>query len=156
MAKKSSNKLIIFFVIVFAISFLGIRLAQFFWSDANIVLNDERLNVLIARNSEQQYKGLGGRENLGEYDGMLFVYPKPYIIGVVMRDMKFPIDVVWFDEGVVVDISPNMQPEPSVKNEDLRVYFPRAKADVFLGLEAGWTKEHSLKIGDKLEILDES
>ena len=144
----------IIFGIFFAVCFIGVRLAQFYWSDANIVLDGERLNILIARNMDQQYKGLSDRNDLGKYDGMLFVYQDAFRIGVVMRDMRFPIDVVWSNDGVVVDIAPNLQPEPGVKNEDLRVYFPRDKANSFLELEAGWAKKHDLKIGDKLEILE--
>lgn len=154
MQQKTQNKIMIVFGIVFVLSFFGIRLAQFFWSDANINLNGNKLNVLIARNSEQQYKGLSDRDNLGEYDGMMFTYPNAFMIGVVMRDMRFPIDVIWFYEGKVVDIAPNLQPELGVKEGDLRVYFPRHKADIFLELSAGWAEEHNLKLGDKLTILE--
>ena len=154
MEQKTNNKLMITFAIIFVISFVVIRLMQFYWSDANIVLDGNRLNVLIARNAEQQYKGLSARDDLGEYDGMIFVYPNPFIIGVVMRDMRFPIDVVWFYDNKVVDIAPNLQLEPGVSNEDLRVYFPRDKANMFLELEAGWVEEHQLKIGDTLEFIE--
>lgn len=154
MEQKKTNKLVIFFLALFVISFFGIKISQSFWGDANIVLDGNRLNVLIAKNDEQHYKGLGGREDLGEYDGMLFVYSAPFVIGVVMRDMLFPIDVVWLNDGVVVDIAPYLVPEPGVAEADLKVYFPRDKADMFLELEGGWTAKNNLKIGDKLEMLE--
>ncbi|OGH82937.1 MAG: hypothetical protein A2469_01495 [Candidatus Magasanikbacteria bacterium RIFOXYC2_FULL_40_16] len=154
MEQKTQNKLTIAFVVFFGICFLIAGLSRYFWSDANVVLDGKKLNVLIAEDSVQQFKGLGGRKDFGEYDGMIFIYDEAFKIGVVMRDMEMPIDVVWFYDGKVVDIAPNLQPEPGVKEADLRVYLPRGKANVFLELEAGWTEKNGLKIGDELKVVE--
>lgn len=152
--KKQISKVHIVVGILFIISVIGLRIMSFVNKDYNITLNGERLRVIVADNSAKQFKGLGGMKSLGDYDGMLFVGLKAQRIGVVMRDMLMPIDVVWFHEGEVVDIAPNVPTEPGVQEDQLRVYLPRADADVFLELPAGWTVRHGLKIGDKLGVAD--
>ena len=67
--------------------------------------------------------------------------------------MQFAIDIVWLNDGVVVDIAPNVQPEPfDVKEYELAVYVPRDVANAVLEFEAGWVKKHNLKIGDRLSL----
>lgn len=44
-------------------------------------------------------RGLGGRELLPEGKGMLFRFDQPGIFGFWMKDMKFPIDIVWIDDS---------------------------------------------------------
>lgn len=132
------------------ISALGLQLWQTQWKDINLKLKGESLNILLAKTPVQQYKGLGGRKDLGEHDGMLFVSPVARKIGIVMRGMEFPLDIVWFLDGEVVDFAPNVPIEPGIPNDELRVYYPRKEANAVIEFRAGWTLEHSLKIGDKL------
>ena len=68
-----------------------------------------------------------------------------------MRGMRFPIDIVWLSDGVVVDIAPSVPIEPGVPEADLRVYYPRLKANTVIELPAGWAEGHGLKIGDELK-----
>ena len=115
----------------------------------------ERIEVMVAETGAEKFKGLSGREDMGEFDGMIFPYSKPSKYGVVMRGMLMPLDVVWFSNGEVVDIAPNLPPaEPGTSESQLRVYRPRVEADAFLELPAGWTEQYNLKIGDKLEVVE--
>lgn len=116
-------------------------------------LAGEKIDVEVAATLEQQHKGLGGRETIGEADAMLFPFAFKGKHGFVMRDMQFAIDIVWLNDGVVVDIAPNVQPEPfDVKEYELAVYVPRDVANAVLEFEAGWVKKHNLKIGDRLSL----
>lgn len=155
MKEKKIKELSLIFAVVFFVCLIGIKIWQFFvWPTTELSLKGEHLFVLVADNSEHQYKGLGDRDNLGKYNGMLFVFGKPKRAGVVMRDMRFPIDVVWLNNGEVVDIASNLQLEPGVSEENLRAYYPRMEANTFLELPAGWAVAHGLKIGDKLEVVE--
>lgn len=142
----------IIFLSAFLVSAIGLRIFQARGAaDATeIVLAGVRLQVLVANTPLTSYKGLGGRESLGDYDGMLFTFPESSRHGIVMRDMRFSIDVVWFSEGKVVDIAPSLPLELGVPEGDLRGYFPRGPADTVLELPAGWAAAHGLKIGDTL------
>ena len=132
------------------------KAVQYLWTDTTIVLKDQSLSVLVAKNRYQLQKGLGGRETLEPYDGMLFVFgsqgARP---GIVMRDMTIPIDIVWLHKGVVVDIAKQVLPEPGKTEEQLSVYYPRTQANIVLELPAGWADAHGLVIGDTLTVLEE-
>jgi len=125
----------------------------FYWPKINIKIGDKVLNVLLANNTKHWEKGLGGRDNLGSFDGMLFLFPDSRQHVFVMRDMKFPIDIVWFDKGAIVDIAPNLPIEPGKSEEELTLYPARDNSDRVLELPAGLAQKYSFKIGDKLEVL---
>lgn len=125
-----------------------LRVWQLHYSEASITLKGSPLHVQIAKNPKQWYKGLGGRDNLGKYDGMLFIFPFYDTHPFVMRDMRFSLDMVWLSGGVVVDIAPEVPISP----QD-RPYIPRVDNNAVLELPAGWVKEHDLKIGDKMQTV---
>ena len=90
---KTWHKVI--FVLI-AISFLGLKLWQIHWPTATVEFKGHVLDVQVAGTLYQTYKGLGDRDSLAPYDGMLFFFDFPKKPGIVMRDMRFPIDIVWF------------------------------------------------------------
>lgn len=60
----------------------------------------------LAISSADQERGLGGRDYLAPGDGMLFVFDTSAVRGFWMKDMNFPIDIVWIDNSrKVVGIS---------------------------------------------------
>ncbi len=152
--EKRSN----FFWILFLIIIVGagvLKLWQnYHWSSVFIEFGGKRMEVLVAKTIGQQYRGLGKRDDLGIYHGMLFVHSLPDKYGIVMRNMRFPIDIVWLNNGEIIDIAPNVPTEPGVPEAQLRVYRPRKPANMILELPAGWTTENGVKIGDLIKILD--
>ncbi len=76
-----------------------------------ITLGESVLCVEVVSTEEAITQGLSGRETLGA-DGMLFYMPESERYGFWMKDMHFPIDIVWIDaENIVTEISYNLQPE---------------------------------------------
>jgi len=148
--KKFTTRQIIF--LIFLILFFGSFLVLRVWPDrlqtAQVEINGEIVSVWLAQTLSQQYKGLGGRQELGRNQGMLFIFSSAKQHAFVMRAMRFSIDIVWINNGVIVDIAPNVEPEPGVEETELRRYYPRVKANIVLELPASWTKEHMVKIGD--------
>ncbi|MBI5728308.1 MAG: DUF192 domain-containing protein [Candidatus Magasanikbacteria bacterium] len=134
---------------------IALRLWQFHWPTAVVALREEKLFVLVARTPPHMYRGLGRWDSLGRYDGMLFLFPAASRLGMVMRDMKFPIDIIWLERGVVVDIAPTVPVEPGVPERLLRVYYPRVEANMVIETAAGWAERHSIKIGDRLRVIEE-
>ena len=124
------------------------------WSSVSLEINGKKIEVLLAKSYAQQYRGLGKRDNLGIYQGMLFVHSSSDKYGIVMRDMRFPIDIVWIQNGEVIDIAPNVPTEPGVSELNLTVYRPRKPANAILELPAGWTTENGVKIGYKITIIN--
>ncbi len=123
------------------------------WPEANIKLAGQELRVLVAKDSYHLIKGLGGRKDLGGYDGAIFIFNEFGKHAIVMRDMEFKIDIIWLANGKVVDIAPDV-PLDTASEANLKRYYPRVEANVVLELPAGWVGENGVKIGDILEVVE--
>lgn len=74
-------------------------------------ISGKMLKVEVAATEAAREQGLSGRAGLEAGHGMLFIFPESGLYGFWMKDMKFPIDVVWLDEDKkVIDIARNLQP----------------------------------------------
>lgn len=77
-----------------------------------IKLGDKSYTAEIARTTESRSKGLSGRKSLPYHQAMLFVFDEPGAYGFWMKDMNFPIDIIWIDENLkVIDVTPNNAPK---------------------------------------------
>ncbi len=141
-------------LLVFLAALAVLKILEFHFPKAIIEVDGQRLEVLVAKTQKHAFRGLGRRDSLEPYDGMLFVFPELRRPGIVMRDMRFPIDIIWLKNGVIVDIAPNVPLEPGVKEEDLRVYFPRDTANAVLEMPAGEAMKRGFAIGDTLQLVD--
>ena len=141
------------FFIILIVSFVGLKLWQSRWPLVTVELGGQVLEVQVADTIYHMYKGLGDRESIGKYDGMLFLFDFPGKQGIVMRDMQFPIDIVWFYEGEIVDMAQNIQPEGDISEAQLTKYYPRVSANIVLELPAGWAAKNGVGIGDRLQLL---
>lgn len=101
-------------------------------------------NVEVVSTPEKREKGLGGREILRDDHGMLFVFDSIDYHKMWMKDMNFPIDVVWFDENFrVVDITRN------ISNQSFpNTFMPIKPAGFALEINAGYAKRYGINIGD--------
>ena len=64
---------------------------------ATIRLNESDLLVAVADTSELRRQGLMGIEDLGDLDGMLFVFDRDSSGGFWMKDTLLPLDIAFFD-----------------------------------------------------------
>lgn len=150
--KNSSWQLVILGLIIL-FSFCLKMYYDYYWPKAQVRINNHTLNVLVADNIKHWTKGLGGRKDLGEYDGMIFLFPTTAQHVFVMRDMHFPIDIIWIKEGKIVDMAPSVPLDPAQTEADLIPYAARDVSSSVLELRAGSINEMRLKIGDKVEII---
>ncbi len=144
---------VVLLLILIAIS-VGYRIYGAFWTKATIKFGKQELHVLVADTPNHRFKGWSDKKDMGEYDGMLFVFPTSDRYGMVMRDMRFPLDIIWLYNNTIVDIAPNLPPEPGLPEEQLTVYKPRAEATLVLEVPAGFMERTGIKIGDRMEIID--
>lgn len=70
------------------------------------------ITLEVARTLQEQEQGLGGRMALPANRGMLFVFSgKPGMRCIWMKDMHFPLDILWLDSGRrVIHIEQNVSP----------------------------------------------
>jgi uncharacterized protein len=123
------------------------------YADGMIHLAGRSISFELADDPLEKQKGLSGRLLIEENQGMLFPFQVPDFPTFWMKDMNFPIDIVWIKGNEIVDISADVQAQPGVSEQELKVYSPRIPADRVLELKAGWAARNGLKIGDKIEIL---
>ncbi len=112
-------------------------------------IGDVEIKVEIADDSSKRQKGLGGRENLAENTGMLFIFEKPLRPQFWMKNVKFPLDIIWIKNNVVVDIIKNAAiPGSGASDDTLPRYVPNQEIDMALEVNAGFVDSKGIKNGD--------
>ena len=110
-----------------------------------------QFEVEVARTLEEKRQGLSNRPSLDRFKGMLFVYDQPEKPLFWMKDMEFPLDFVWIQQGRVVDLSQNIPP-PKDNNGQIARVSPAEPADWVLEINAGMIKECQIKVGDPVNF----
>ena len=143
---KQRTVLIIFGLIV--ITTIGLRLKTFFVQEhSTAVVKDQTLKVEIVADERSRARGLSGRLELASDEAMVFLFDKPDFHNFWMKDMFFPIDIIWINNGQIVDIIENV-PAPAFGEVKLPLYSPKEPITIVLEVNAGWSKKHNIQIGD--------
>lgn len=80
-------------------------------SDGKISLCNKEVSYGLADSEKERDRGLSDRSNLLENEGMLFVFDEQVKPSFWMKDMNFPIDIIWIDESKkIVDITEDFKP----------------------------------------------
>ncbi len=115
-----------------------------------VCFKDECFEVEIMDSEEERVKGLMFRDNLEDDKGMLFIFDKEDRYDFWMKNMKFPIDIVWINENKeVVYMHKNTPPCP--ENVCFSI-MPDREAKYVLEVNSGVANDIGLNIGDKLEF----
>jgi uncharacterized protein len=117
-----------------------------------IKISESIVFVEIADLSFSQIKGLSGREYLKKDNGMLFVFNDSRQRSFWMKDMNFPLDVIWISDFVVVEFLENIK-EKDEYGETTR-FSSNVPVNMVLEINSGWIKENKIKIGDKVVFLE--
>ena len=139
------------FIALLVLLFLGYH----FWTAVTIdnisyvQMGGQNVRVDLALTEAEHTKGLSGKNELMENEGMLFVFDKPGKYSFWMKDMSFPIDIVWFGEDMKVvyikkNAGPKLYPE---------TYGPDTDAKYVLEVMAGFSDKNNLKVGDSLKFI---
>lgn len=107
--------------------------------------DDLRVNVDVAATEPTRERGLSGRPGLAPDEGMYFVFQQPDKYGFWMKEMRFPIDIIWISNGQIADITTNL-PVPG-PDGTLPTFAPRVPIDRVLEVNAGYAEAHGLRIG---------
>lgn len=131
---------------------LAPRISALLWPHAfedlkSVTLNGQTIRVTVADTPETRDQGLSGRESIAPDQGMFFVFPEAGYYSFWMKDMLFPIDILWLSyDGRVVYIVENATPE-SYPNTFTSSDVP---ARYVLELSAGFVKQYTVNLGDKV------
>jgi uncharacterized membrane protein (UPF0127 family) len=115
-------------------------------TNATVVGDSKSISVVIARTPESQARGLSGTESLPENSGMLFIFPKPDTYGFWMKDMHYPLDLIWIDQNhTISEITANVAPDTYPE-----VFYPHGLVTAVLEVEGGFSTRYGLTIGQPL------
>jgi uncharacterized membrane protein (UPF0127 family) len=118
---------------------------------SNVTIDGFSLTADLALSSEQKEKGLSVKEKLKENEAMLFVFEKPGSHSFWMKDMKFPIDIIWLDSnGKIVHIEENLEPCPLVFV--CPSYTPNTDSQYVLETVAGFIPRHNVSVGTDVDF----
>ncbi len=94
-------------------------------------------------------RGLMFREGLAPMTGMFFVFEQEDIYPFWMKNMKFPIDIIWInaDKRVVYIVNK----APACVAGSCPIYTPSAKAKHVLEVPAGDAIKYGITVGDRLQ-----
>ena len=108
----------------------------------------------LAITVEEQVQGLSGRAILAPGSGMLFVYAQARKFTFWMKDMRFPLDIVWIGADCrVVEVKENVpSPRPGQSDEELPRYSPGTPAQYVLEINAGEAAFQNISPGDPVEF----
>jgi uncharacterized membrane protein (UPF0127 family) len=155
------NKKKLSFIIVLIFFLVGFFLIQHFTKQSiakipsnikYVEIGGQKIKVDLALTEIEQTQGLSGRQSLAPNTGMLFVFNKPDKYLFWMKDMNFPIDMIWLTEDMKVDYikknaSPELYPEtygPSTTD---------GNAKYVLEVQSGFADKNNLKVGDSIRFI---
>lgn len=81
---------------------------------------------------------------------MLFPFGSGGIQNFWMKDMNFPIDIVWISEGKVAGFVRDAEPQPGAPLWKLTIYTSPDNVDQVLEVPAGTVAKDGLKMGDSV------
>lgn len=103
------------------------------------------LSVELASTPDDQQRGLSGRDSMPSDHGMLFVFGRAAPWGFWMKDMKFSLDIIWFNsDKAAVFIQEGLRP---CGPQSCPIYTPSIAALYVLEVNAGFVHDHNAAIG---------
>lgn len=105
----------------------------------------------LALTEQERQLGLMFRKGINPDQGMLFVFKKEDIHSFWMKNMEFPIDIIWLDKDKrIVHIEKNV---PPCKTEFCPSYAPPIPAKYVLEIKSGYSEIYELKLYDRIDFI---
>ena len=120
-----------------------------FVSGATVQFGTTTVSVDVASTPAQMSLGLSGRSSLPSDHGMLFMLGQDSATAFWMKDMKFPLDLIWIHGGTVIDLDANV-PVPTTTT--LPLYTPISPVNYVVEVNAGFAEAHHINIGSQVVI----
>ena len=109
------------------------------------------LTVAVADSGESRGQGLMNIADLGDLDGMLFVWDSPTTTSFWMKDTIIPLSAAFAEEsGRIVRIL-DMRPDPR-DGRDVPQYKSGEPATYVLEMEQGWFERNGIRAGDQMVL----
>jgi len=111
------------------------------------------LKVELAKTFRQKQKGLMYRKRLEVGRGMLFVYDKPALPSFWMKNMRFPLDMIFIGEDLIIRHIAEKIP-PCLEDKICPTYSSSEPVQYILEVPGGYSDLFKIHEGDYLELID--
>ncbi len=112
-----------------------------------VTISGEKFTIMLPKKGQEQHLGLGAVSKLPQNYGMMFTGDGS--IGIWMKGMSYPIDIIWLDESdAVIHIVENAEPSSYPKTTFINPSPTIAKS--VIELNTGEAKRLGLQIGSKI------
>ena len=106
--------------------------------------------VEVADQRPERITGLSEHESLANGTGMWFVHPQEENVTYVMRDMDFPLDIVYVGaDGRVNAVTSLRAPDPGEDGESIRA---PGRAKWVLEVPRGYAAANGIDAGDRVNV----
>jgi len=135
----------ILILLLILVLFLGVFQKK---KQSQVCFGDYCFGVEISKSPIQKAKGLMFRDKLEENQGMLFVFEAEKKHSFWMKNVSFPLDIIWLGANKkVVFVSHDAQPCKDLKCLAIQ---PTTNAKYILEINGGLANKIGLKIGSQL------
>ena len=124
----------------------------FDFGQAQVMVGEAVFRTALARTPAQQQRGLGGCRHMQDGQAMYFPVRPAARPAFWMKDMHFPIDIVWISDNQVISIEHNIAP-PAANTLTLPVYHPPQPVDAVLEMNAGLAQELRIQSGSTVQVV---
>jgi uncharacterized membrane protein (UPF0127 family) len=114
-----------------------------------------RLDLELARTSEERELGLMYRAYLPPDSGMLFIYQAPATEAYWMYHTELPLSIAWIDrDGTILTIKdmPRLDNPDDQQEASRTVYSPDATYWYALEVNEGWFVQHGVGVGQQISF----
>ena len=112
-------------------------------------INNRNIRVELATSTASWIQGLSGRTGLEPNTGMLFVFDHQSDWTMWMKDMRFPLDIIWFSaDKKITHIEQNLSPAtyPQVYASPVPVLY-------VLEVPAGTVQNYGFTVGQPFDFI---
>lgn len=150
MTKLRRPRFLLLFIAVIAIAIVaGAAISRYQARPVQMRVGGHKYTLEVARSDAQRRRGLGGRASMPADRGMLFAYDKSGRYCYWMKDMQFPLDIIWLDaDKRIIKLEVNLSPEtyPASYCSDGN------NARYVIELNAGQASANGLRAGSRLDF----
>lgn len=152
------KKVLAALVLLFAL-LLGVLIMQnylkntgtLFTKTPTATIDDHKFKLKVARSAKEKEIGLSEEKSLPKDYAMLFIFDKADYYSFWMKNMNFPIDIIFIRDGTIVTIYENAA-VPKTAEEIPPIYQSKTSANSVLEINSGLSSEYDFKEGDRVKL----
>ncbi len=136
--------------LVFIVAFFlfAALFVPFLYEPRKLEVGSQLYNIQYANTPAKREKGLSNRDSLPDDTAMIFDFGKPGKYCIWMKDMNFPIDILWVNaDGQVIELRQNVPPDSYPES-----FCPADDASYVIELNAGQVSRSGISEGERVRF----